>query len=84
MVYTATSAHPACFSSLPTCKMISNSPLISNENDALVLILVADLPHLTQLMPGGAERVLELQDFDLKDTNLVSKLSKTCRGKEER
>ena len=34
----------------------------------LILILVSDLPHLTQLMPGRAERVLKLQDFNLKIT----------------
>ena len=44
------------------------------ENDTLVLILVADLPHFTQLVPGSAERVLELQNLDLKITIIVSDL----------
>lgn len=34
--------------------------------NSLFLILVADFPHLTQSMPGSAERVLELQDLNLE------------------
>lgn len=75
MVYTATSL------TQPTCKLISNLPNISIEIDSLVLILVADLPHLTQLMPSSAERVLELQDFDLKAQSLSVTCSKPSEAK---
>jgi hypothetical protein len=39
----------------------------SQTQNFLILILVSDLPHLTQLMPSSTERVLELQDFDLEE-----------------
>ena len=68
MVCTATSSYQ------PTCKFNNKFPIISMENNTLVLILVADLPHLTQLVPGSAERVLELQNLDLKITIIVSDL----------
>jgi hypothetical protein len=35
----------------------------------LILVQVAELPHLAQLMPGRAERVLKLQDFNLEITH---------------
>lgn len=44
----------------------------------LILVLIADLPHLTQLMPGRAERVLKLQDFDLEVTQ---EMSANCSAK---
>jgi hypothetical protein len=47
-------------------KPVGKSPSItSTMGTTLVLILVANLPHLTQLMPSRAERILELQDLDL-------------------
>lgn len=41
----------------------SSSPL--QQSRSILLFLIAKLPHLTQPMSGGAERILQLQDFDL-------------------
>jgi hypothetical protein len=54
---------------LPIQTYMLSSHSISNTSTSLVLVLVSDLPHLTKLMPSSAERILELQDLDLKRKN---------------